>query len=367
MAQVETLSTDTAQGVVCSYNEWDPLEEAIVGRVEGASVPPWHVSVQASVPPHSGDRLKMFSGKPAPAALVDAAKKDLDGFIHILESEGVTVRRPDPIPQTSSYSTPDWTCESGYNLANPRDGLLVIGDEILETPMAWRSRYFEFHAYRSLLHEYFRAGARWTAAPKPQLCDSLYNYDYEVPKDGEPLRYAINESELTFDAADFTRCGRDIFAIRSNVTNQFGLQWLARHLGSDYTIHVIETRHRQPMHIDTTLVPLAPGKALVNPEFLDKDKLPAILKQWELREAPPPVTNSSQVIDLSSVWLSMNLLMLDPQRVVVEASQEPLIELLRNWGFEPIPCPFSNYFMYGGAFHCATLDIRRRGTLESYF
>lgn len=24
---------------VCSYNEWDPLEEVIVGRVDGATVP----------------------------------------------------------------------------------------------------------------------------------------------------------------------------------------------------------------------------------------------------------------------------------------------------------------------------------------
>jgi len=26
-----------------------------------------------------------------------------------------------------------------------------------------------------------------------------------------------------------------------------------------------------------------------------------------------------------------------------------------------------NYKPFGGSFHCATLDIRRRGTLQSYF
>jgi hypothetical protein len=36
-------------------------------------------------------------------------------------------------------------------------------------------------------------------------------------------------------------------------------------------------------------------------------------------------------------------------------------------GFEPIPCEFLHYAAFGGAFHCATLDVRRRGTLESYF
>ena len=29
--------------------------------------------------------------------------------------------------------------------------------------------------------------------------------------------------------------------------------------------------------------------------------------------------------------------------------------------------PFRNNYKYGGSFHCATVDIRRRGTLQSYF
>ncbi len=62
---------------------------------------------------------------------------------------------------------------------------------------------------------------------------------------------------------------------------------------------------------------------------------------------------------------SINVLMLDPKRVVMEASQKTLIAALRNWGVEPIPCPFLNYAPFGGSFHCATLDIRRRGELES--
>lgn len=31
---------------VCSYNEWDPLEEVIVGRAENARVPPFSVEVK---------------------------------------------------------------------------------------------------------------------------------------------------------------------------------------------------------------------------------------------------------------------------------------------------------------------------------
>jgi glycine amidinotransferase len=360
------MSHTDSQLVVNSHNEWDPLEEVIVGRVTGAAVPPWHVGLQSAAPSHAWDILKALSGKPAPPQFVLAAQQDLDAFLAIFESERITVRRPDPLPQTGSYTTPDWSCEAGYNLANPRDLLMVIGNEILETPTAWRSRYFETHAYRSLLHEYFKAGAKWTAAPKPRLADGFYDEDYTVPEKDEPIRYSITENDCTFDAADFVRCGRDLFFTRSNATNEFGLQWLRRHLGDRYRIHQINTRSRQPLHIDTTFVPLAPGKALINPEYVVREELPAALKSWDCRYAPPPITTPGNIIDLSSVWLTMNVLMLDAEKVVVESAQEPLIKMLEDWGFTPVLCPFQNYYVYGGGFHCATLDVRRRGGLESY-
>src|SRR5262249_50850231 len=151
-------------------------------------------------------------------------------------------------------------------------------NEIIEANMTWRSRYFEVYAYRALIQEYFQHGAKWTAAPKARLQDALYDYAYDVPAPGEAVRYVITEAEPTFDAADFVRCGRDIFVQRSNTTNYGGIAWLRRHLGEAYTIHEITSRCRQPMHIDTTFMPLAPGKVLVNPEFLDVQTLPAILK-----------------------------------------------------------------------------------------
>ena len=61
------------------------------------------------------------------------------------------------------------------------------------------------------------------------------------------------------------------------------------------------------------------------------------------------------------------MLMLDEERVVVERRQEPLIEKLKEWGFKPIPCSFEAYYPFMGSFHCATLDVRRRGGLKSYF
>jgi len=356
---------------VCSHNEWDPLEEVIVGRVDGAMLPTRHVAERVwGMSPLGALIGRASAGKPYPSYVVNRATEEVEAFVEILSGAGVRVRRPEKLDFSRRFRTHDWS-STGFCTASPRDGLLVVGDHVIETASAWRSRYFEMMAYRGLLNEYFRGGARWSAAPRPRLDDASYDYDFRPPKEGEPLRYAITEAEPMLDAADFTRCGRDLFVIRSNTTNLAGIEWLRRHLGSEYRVHTIPTRQRKPQHIDTTLIPLAPGKMMVNPEFVDVDDLPPVVKKWELLVAPEPdpvpAKGLNSYLILAGNWISLNVFMLDPERVVVERHQHSLMRALERWGFTPVPCPFMHYKMFGAGLHCATLDVRRRGSLESYF
>jgi glycine amidinotransferase len=82
---------------VNSYNEWDPLEEIIVGRVDGASVPTLQPEVKANTYPEKWWFFEKHGGKPFPEELIQPAAKELDEFSHVLEGEGVKVRRPDTI------------------------------------------------------------------------------------------------------------------------------------------------------------------------------------------------------------------------------------------------------------------------------
>jgi glycine amidinotransferase len=362
------MSTRHADCPVSSHNEWDPLEEVLVGRLEGATLPGYHRSVTFNASSRWTAMLyRLVAGRRYPRWLVRRAQAELDGLVRLLEAEGIVVRRPDTVDFHARCRTPHWSSR-GFASACPRDVVLVVGDEILETPSCWRSRYFETRAYRSLFKEYFRRGARWIAAPRPELTEELFERDYRPPAKGEPLRYVINEFEPVFDAADFMRCGRDLFVIRSNATNASGIEWLRRHLGPGYRVHEIEQRCPQPLHIDTTFVPLAPGKVLVNPEYLDPSRLPPALAGWDALVAPQPdpIDAGAARFSACSRWLSLNVLMLDEKRVIVDPSQPSLIAALRGWGFEPVPCPLTSYAPFGGSFHCATLDIRRRGTLQSY-
>uniref|UniRef100_A0A8C4QBC0 Glycine amidinotransferase n=1 Tax=Eptatretus burgeri TaxID=7764 RepID=A0A8C4QBC0_EPTBU len=119
-------------------------------------------------------REKENGGKPFPKEHLKLVVAQISELCRVLEGEGVTVRRPDIIDWSKPYSTPDFK-STGLYAAMPRDILLVVGDEIIEAPMAWRSRFFEYRAYRPLLREYFRRGARWTTAPKPLMQDELYD------------------------------------------------------------------------------------------------------------------------------------------------------------------------------------------------
>jgi glycine amidinotransferase len=321
--------------------------------------------MQATIPPNQWDFFKKNGGQSFPPEKIAAANKDLEEFVHILESEGVTVRRPAELDHTRSFATPDWSSACGLYAAMPRDVLLVIGNEIIESPMAWRSRYYEPIAYRPLIKEYFKKGARWTAAPKPQLSDELYNYKYEEPVDAQHIKYVITEFEPTFDAADFIKCGRDIFYQKSHVTNDFGVEWLQRHLGDTYRLHRLEVNDTHPMHIDASFMPLAPGKLLLNKERVPK--VPEMFKSWDIMYAPTPCMPAGHTLYMTSTWINMNILMLDHERVIVEKNEETIIKAFKDFGLKPIPCNFRNFNTFGGSFHCATVDIRRRGKLESYF
>lgn len=365
--QKSTLPAAAQLSPVGSHNEWDPLEEVIVGHVAGATIPSNHLVVTYNLPPALGRLYRLAAGRRYPGWMLRLAEKELEGFVDLLQGEGIVVRRPDERTFHRRYRTARWSSK-GFTVACPRDGFLVVGDEIIETPMCWRSRHFEGDAYRALFKGYFAAGARWTSAPRPELSDDLFDQAYRLPPKGGPSRTILTEFEPVFDAADLVRCGRDLFATRSNVTNAFGLDWLRRHLGDRYRVYEVPSLCRDPMHIDSTFMPLAPGKVLVNPDYCDVARLPAALKRWDVLVAPrpDPVFGIMSKISMCSPWTSINVLMLDEKRVVVDRSQPTLIRALKDWGFDPIDLPFLSYGPFGGSFHCATLDIRRRGVLTSY-
>jgi len=367
---------------VSTHNEWSLLEEVIVGTIDGVVAPVLTHDMKTFIRKDYWDFYEKHGGKPYPVEMVRKAAKALDNLHEVLEGEGVTVKRADPVDYAHKVFKTPYFDSSGFFNADVRDVLLVVGNDIIEAPMAQRSRYFEFLRYRSLIQDYFNRGARWTNAPKPLMSDDLYDWDYPeedmaffrgesgVPESIGPLngRFITTEAEPCFDAADFTRFGRDILAQRSHVTNDAGIQWLQRHLGSEYRVHTVKFHDPGPVHMDATWVPVGEGRVLscpdrpcLSPEILDMFKGAG----WEIFYPPRGIADAE--FHMSSRWLSMNILMLDEERVVVEKTEEPTIKFFKEIGLKPVLVDFKDHYIFGGGFHCATCDIRRRGSLESYF
>src|SRR6476659_2097315 len=85
---------------VWSCNEWDPLEEVIVGNPLRARYPTPDLSTQLAEFP---DRLLADIPRgPFPQRVIEETDEDLNEFGQILEKAGVTVKRPDTWPHETT-------------------------------------------------------------------------------------------------------------------------------------------------------------------------------------------------------------------------------------------------------------------------
>jgi N-dimethylarginine dimethylaminohydrolase len=346
--------------VVWSCNEWDQLEEVIVGNPLRARFPTADLSTQLTEFP---DRpLEKIPQGPFPEWVIEETEEDLNAFVDVLEASGVTVKRPETWPHEAKFSTINWESEGYYNYC-PRDIMLVIGDQIIETPNVMRSRAQESFSYRKMMVDYLRSGAKWYSAPKPMLLDSLFDVDMEKP--------TPRNDEPAFDAANVLRLGRDLLYLVSGTGNEMGGQWLQTILGDDFRVHFLKDVY-YGSHIDSTFVALRPGLVLCSPGRINDDTLPEIFKQWKVIYSPPMENTDnfdSEYLSRSigSKWIDMNLFSINPNLVVVDRDQTALIKLLEKQGLDVIRLKLRHSKMLGGGYHCITLDIRRKGTLERYF
>ena len=346
------------RSLVDVHNEWDPLEEMIVGIADGARVPGPDRGVYAvDYAEHLESPSEIPTG-PYDPRVIEEAREDLDAFADVLAGEGVTVRRPAATDHAARFGTPDWTADGEHNYC-PRDVLLPIGQTIIETPMALRSRYFEPFSYRHILSEYFESGANWISAPKPRLPDSTYNVR---PESGSVL----NDVEPVFDAANVLRVGRDILYLVSSSGNMLGLEWLRRVLGDGYRVHPV-TDVYDGTHIDTTINVVHAGLVVLNPQRVKKHQVPPIFENWDVIWCPEMVdTGYSWAYPRASIWQGMNFVMINPELAVVNDLQLPLIEELERHGVDVIPLEMRHARNLSGGFHCVSVDVRRRGVLEDY-
>ena len=109
------------------------------------------------------------------------------------------------------------------------------------------------------------------------------------------------------------------------------------------------------MHIDATFNIIGPGLVLSNPDR-PCDQIDLFKRSgWKIVQPPLPAIPDSHPLWMSSKWLSMNVLMLDEKRVVVDANEVPTIKVSYMKGAccgnkergTFVPVPFYNSILPG--------------------
>jgi glycine amidinotransferase len=164
-----------------------------------------------------------------------------------------------------------------------------------------------------------------------------------------------------FDAANVMRCNRDILYLISSTGNFGGARWLQDVLGHEYRVTTIPKTVYHGSHLDSTIVPLREGLVMLNSERVTEDTIPLFMKSWDKLWITkediidlPTITSS-----ISTKWMALNLLSVNPELVICDPDQYILREKLNRVGIESIgvKLPHARYLL--GGHHCTTLDTIR--------
>jgi glycine amidinotransferase len=370
-----------------SFNEWAPLREVVVGTSAGyeshelelsfrlffndvAHSSFYYPSLDARHPLDAADSRCALNHR-----YVEELAEDIEEFAEALRTAGVKVFRPEPLGAKTEFTTPNWEATMIPAL-NVRDQTIILGDEIIETASQVRARSFESDLLKPVFLRYFRDGARWTSMPRPRLVDASFDTSYvsghntpAIEDVGDHPNAVVDNFELMIDGAQCLRFGRDLLVNVATANHALGAKWLKRHLDGRFRVHVME--RFADNHIDSLVLPLRPGLLLLRNSDV-ADRLPLPLQAWDRIYAPTPVEHNfpeygDDDVIISSPFIDMNILSVDESTVVVNSLFPALIREFERCRFTVIPVRHRHRRLFGGGFHCFTLDTVRDGDCEDYF
>jgi len=305
--------------MIYSCNEWDPLEAIVVGSATAANWPMTDPVFAKEARNSQWTESPAPSG-PVPQAIVDQANRELDILCETIVRYGATVYRPKPM---------DFVERNGMYNYCPRDRLLVAGDTIVDVNMMYPCRNQEIENYGRILE---------------QVCSVL-----TMP----------GNQGLTLDAANICRLGDTWLFLESASGNRPAYEWLSAQFPN---IKIELCNFYSGVHIDSTITPLREGLVLLNGSRVNEMNCPRAFQDWEKIYITEDqiVAQDFYQYPYASKWIAINMLVLDPETVIIDAAQTELITVLKSKGIDSIPLTLSHSRTLGGGFHCVTLDLRRR-------
>ncbi|MFG1648454.1 glycine amidinotransferase [Micromonospora sp. NPDC049275] len=363
-----------------SFDEWSALREVVVGRAEHYTEhdvdASWLLFYFENVAPVLSGGSANRRLVPVPPQLVDELNEDIAGLADALASCGVKVLRPAAPGKDVDIRSPHWDARATPPL-NVRDQSIILGHTIVETAPHVRARLFENDLLKPIFYRYYSSGSNWLSMPRPALgagsLDDAYfrrqGIDVSRATDAETAQSIDGLGlEMVFDGAQCMRLGRDVLVNVANRNHELALRWLRDNF-PQLRFHVLDAMADN--HIDSIVVPLRPGLMLLrSARYLPY--LPKAMQSWEaiypppMSEPEPDYTDFGFIIPTASRYIDINVLSIDENTVVVNSHYPELIAVLEKRGFTVVPVRHRHRRLFGGGFHCFTLDTVRDGGCEDY-
>ena len=295
---------------ILSNNEWDPLKSIIVGDATNAN---WPVNCPDF---RKQDETTLWKETPVPSGpvsqqIIDEANEDLQYLSDFLYCCGITVYRPGEI---------DFQTRDGFYNYCPRDRLLVVGDTVIDTPMATACRDMEREAYDFLECNYIKGSGRWDAANVCRLNDDLL--------------YLISESG-----------------------DQAGYEWLSDYFAGSKRVHAVNLY--SGVHIDSTISPVREGLVVLNASRVNEDNLPEPFKNWDKIWIHSCEYQDFVNYPYASNWIGLNFLTVGPDSIICDPKQTELRRQLDKYSVDTQGINLRHSRTLGGGHHCVTLDLHR--------
>lgn len=302
--------------MISTFNEWDSLKSVVVGSAKYANWPSTDPVFAREAEKTTWKETPVPAG-PVPQHIVDEADEDLNTLAQTLYKLGIEVHRPAPrnYPITGGM----------YNYC-PRDRLLIYGGTIVDPAMMYPCRDQEII-----------------------VLDQIVNKSHDI-------RRMPRDAGMIFDAANVCRLNDTWLYLESASGNRLAYEWLCDQF-PDVTIELCN--FYSGVHIDSTIVPLREGLVMLNASRVTEATVPKCLQSWEKIWITDVVPQGFYQYPYASKWIAMNMLVVDPETVVVDRHQTDLIKILEGCKFTVIPLELRHSRTLGGGFHCVTLDLLR--------
>ncbi len=303
------------------FDEWGTLEETVLGTASSVYFPGPH-PIEAESRRSLGERLfkatlyGLAGGLRVPDFLRRRYVRELDAFAEVLDRHGVKILRPDDVHPTSDEPL-------GLGQMFSRDPLMAVGSDLIEGRLQIGMRRKENRGLHPRIATLAGEGAAVSTLADEDACleggDVVVDWPYVYVGIG---RYASNLA---------------------------GATWLQQRLGSRAQVVPVRLREASILHLDCCMTLTGPGRGIIHRPAL-QDPLPEPLNRYDFIDIDAETRRQ----------MGGNILMLDPETIVVQRRHTALAEALTARGLKVAPVGFTAHADLEGAFRCATAPLRRR-------